>query len=269
MFLSLASLALAQTPAEFWQKPLKEGVEPAKATVVLVITAPETGTATSVIVRDSTNLPEQLGKFEPDGILTVEADKSTKANVLAALAELRKYGRGVVIIDGPWVGGDFEDPVLLTVDAKADDRKTGIRARDLLAQLDGGQEWVAVIAPTFAPGMTPSGESYIGLDADQWASFAPSTMNGYFLTSHADVGTPPSATCNVRFTHVLGNSVNAHYGSGHDLTFDELTKLAKREAGLTPACGFAPEARYTGNLAPPRVMLVGSGILPEPDAPVT
>lgn len=174
----------------------------------------------------------------------------------------------IVDFEMPGVGGDFGDPYLVPFGADPDDAKAGLRPSELWHALQGNQAWVAVISNTTSNGSTLLNQAMIGPDAGQWLAAALPGSNVFVLAA-ASGDKVPIEGCDHGWHDKLSMGLDETYGTGHDLTFYDLTTTSLKTSELlmddtNESCNFNPEVKYSGSVTPKTVMLQGSGVLPDP-----
>ncbi|HCC83529.1 TPA: hypothetical protein DEP96_01635 [Candidatus Uhrbacteria bacterium] len=258
----VSSLALAADVPLTWIKPVDPNLSPSQATVIVLISRTH--------VDESTL--GNINTWQPDGFLLIDGEQATKSNILAGLSQTKQYGHVILDVDMLGVGQDFGDPYLVPSGATPDDVSTVLRPSDIMKAVQGNQAWVAVISNSMTDGVTTgSQQSLIGPDASQWLEASLPGSNVFVLTATRS-DQLPNDLCATNYGSMLFNKLATRYASGHDLNFYELTQAAKEVTGITvvdavngsAVCNFTPEARYSGSVTPKTVMLLGSGVPPDP-----
>ncbi len=263
MFLLLiSSLALATDAPLNWIKPVDPNLKPSAATVVVLISRTRV---------DETAL-NNINKWQADGFLLLDGEQATKGQILAGLNQAKQYGHVILNVDELGIGGDFGDPFVMPYGAVPDDVNGVLRPSEIMKTVQGSQAWVAVISNTMNNEVTSGGkEAFIGPDASQWLDAAAEGSNVFVLTAGTSQNLP-SAPCQENFAAMLWGNLATRYATGHDLSFYELAQTAKELTNITivnvvsgsTVCNFTPEAKYQGSVTPKTVMLIGSGVLPDP-----
>ncbi len=249
IFLLLSATTSATTPTIAWEQPLKPGLDPSDATVVLAMTE-----------GDERELMESISHFAPDGVIHLRGPTASKENIEATATMLRDYKHVLVYSALRGVGGEADDGQIIPTDGNPDKPASNIRGKDFMRYLTGSQEWIGVLTVTSVPRFSDKGDALIGPDAEQWKSAFLPGMSGFVIASN-DVGDVPG-TCEVTFGRLVGGGLIKGFNKGTDLTVGSLLASAKEESGVVSSCGFRPEITYAGNASAATVILMGSGVPP-------